>query len=421
MSMMPAPRFGPVILLTALAVSGISLLVVPDWPEAIITVSTVPTGCRITSENGVSWLSPAAIPVPGGGLRIRIEKDGWIPVDTLLHGGDTGAVTVHLGSSFPISISSTPCGASLRLDGVLVGTTPCLVSVDEPGVHSISLYLDNGITVTDSVCIISSTEHEFHFDIPSPAALAEDVPEMLAVPSGFHRVGDVYTGRMEAFLIGRYEVTNEQYAAFLSTVDPGALSDSTCLPGRTFLLDSIAPCNWHQPVTGVPGRGYHVEDGYADHPVTGISREGMQMYCSWLTSRDETGTLYRLPTREEWIVSAAGGLDGPYSWGQAAADDASLNLSDSHEPIMRRCPGITDGFSETAPRGSYPANSWGLFDMSGNVWEACEPGIAMGGSWISDSSDCRIDSSIELGGNQGYAFVGFRIAGVTAESSMNEL
>lgn len=419
--MIPALRSGPVILLTALAISGISLLVVPNWPESIITVSTVPTGCRITSEDGVSWLSPAAIPVPGEGLRVLIEKEGFVTVDTLLYRGDTGAVTIHLGSSIPIRISSFPPGASLHLDGVFIGTTPCLVSVDEPGVHSISLYLDNGISVTDSVCLLGRTEHEFHFDIPSPVALAEGVPEMLAVPSGFHRVGDVYAGRMDAFLIGRYEVTNEQYAVFLGSVDPAALSDSSLLPGRTFLLDSIAPCNWHQPLTGVPDLGYHVEDGYGDHPVIGISREGMQMYCSWLTSRDETGTLYRLPTREEWIVSAAGGLDGPYSWGQAAPDDTFLNLSDSLESIMHRCPGIIDGFCETAPAGSYPANLWGLFDMSGNVWEACESGIAMGGSWISDSSDCRIDSSIELERDQGYAFVGFRIAGMTAESSRDQL
>jgi sulfatase modifying factor 1 len=416
-------RFGkyiPLVLLTAIAIAGVTLLAVPHWPMALVTVITVPSGCHISAADGVEWVSPARIPVPASGIAILIEHDGWRSSEILLDpaGGDT--VTVGLDRFFSLFISSSPSGADVHVDGIESGSTPCTLQVEEPGGHLITLSLDNGTVVRDSVCIISGGVHWFHYELPSGMDAGGNLPGMVRIPGGCYRIGESNTYFAETFLIARFPITNSQFASFLNSVDPYAPADTNAPAGRTLLLDEIAPCNWYQPLTGRPGYGYAVEDCYSDHPVTGISLEGMQMYCDWLTRCAAGGWTFRLPTRDEWMISASGGGPGPWPWGTASPSGELLNLSDSAESILCRCPGLSDGYAATSPVGSFPSNDWGLYDMAGNVWEACMDGSASGGSWISDSSDCRITASIQLDPRLGYAYAGFRpVADITGNVQEN--
>jgi formylglycine-generating enzyme required for sulfatase activity len=106
-------------------------------------------------------------------------------------------------------------------------------------------------------------------------------------------------------------------------------------------------------------------DGNAtgDTPVTGVSYRDAQAYAAWLSRR--TGESWRLPTDEEWSFAAADRLH----------DDA-LGLADDGNPATRwlaryrsEAAGKAERDPEPKPRGHFGANSKGVVDIAGNVWE----------------------------------------------------
>jgi serine/threonine protein kinase/formylglycine-generating enzyme required for sulfatase activity len=156
----------------------------------------------------------------------------------------------------------------------------------------------------------------------------------------------------------------------------------------------------------------------ADHPVVNISRKDAQDFCVWLTERErkderiEQTRFYRLPTDLEWSLMAGlqeeegispGWRDARkqriYPWGIAEPSSGEVvgNLADvtaAATPgvsIDRTIQGYNDGFAYTAPVGSFPANSLGVHDLSGNVQEWVEDeysklgknllGVLRGGGW----------------------------------------
>ena len=80
----------------------------------------------------------------------------------------------------------------------------------------------------------------------------------------------------------------------------------------------------------------------------------------------------RLPTEAEWEKAVRGGLEGhKYSWGDTEPNGTQCNFADKNTNNTWSNMNADDGYKYTAPVGSYPANEYGLYDMTGNVWEWC--------------------------------------------------
>jgi formylglycine-generating enzyme required for sulfatase activity len=95
----------------------------------------------------------------------------------------------------------------------------------------------------------------------------------------------------------------------------------------------------------------------ARHPVTGLNYAQARQYVDWLN--ELTNQRYRLPTEQEWEYAARAGSTTPRPWG------FRIGQNNAH---CRGCTTIRDDRS-TAQVAQYPPNSFGLYDMLGNVWE----------------------------------------------------
>lgn len=141
---------------------------------------------------------------------------------------------------------------------------------------------------------------------------------------------------LAAFDIGRYPVTNTEYAAFVEASE-----------GR-----ESPPRHWEKGA---------VPPEQASHPVVNITWQEAIAYCAWLS--DRLGQKYRLPTEAEWEKAAGWdfheGRKRSYPWG------------DEWNPS--RCNNEASPGQGTTPVGQYSRGGgdspYGVSDMAGNVWE----------------------------------------------------
>jgi sulfatase modifying factor 1 len=218
-------------------------------------------------------------------------------------------------------------------------------------------------------------------------------PDMAWIPGGRFRMGSdehyseeapAHQVAVDGFWIDRHTVTNREFALFVrrtgyvtvaerqpdSAQYPGARSE-VLVPGSTVfvtpprLVDLRDPYQWWR---WVPDADWRRPQGPAssirqlsDHPVVHVAWADVCAYSAW-AGKD-------LPTEAEWEYAARGGLDGqPYAWG-AESTPGGRHLANTWQGEFPMQNTGADGYTGTAPVGSYPANGYGLLDMIGNVWE----------------------------------------------------
>lgn len=189
---------------------------------------------------------------------------------------------------------------------------------------------------------------------------------------------------VDGFWMDRTAVTNEEFARFVKatgyitvaertptlaefpTAPPENLyAGSTVFspPDRPVPLDTqyrwwsyVKNAAWRHP----RGAGSSIHD---HDPVVQIAYEDAEAYAKWAGKR--------LPTEAEYEFAARGGLAGQrFAWGNEMSPDGKTmaNTFQGHFPDNDSG---ADGWAGIAPVGSFPPNAYGLYDITGNVWEWC--------------------------------------------------
>jgi formylglycine-generating enzyme required for sulfatase activity len=234
-----------------------------------------------------------------------------------------------------------------------------------------------------------------------------------------------------SFYLGAHEVTRGQFSAFVR--DTGYRTDAE---------KEGSGCIWKDrgfwPKQGASWRGA----GFAqtdDHPAVNVSWNDATAFCRWLSRKSHRAV--RLPTEAEWEYACRAGTSTVFPWGNDPneghgwANVADTALQAEMGMLAKKWPGFTwhDGHAATAPVGRFRANTFGVYDMIGNVREWCgdwysettysTPGrtvdptgpasgkqrVIRGGSWFCVPMDCRCAGRVMGNPNRRAPDLGFRV------------
>ena len=421
-----------------------------EIPGAELSLQSTDGSSNVTVQADARWM--------GGITSISVIVNGEI-VFTEYYGGKTQAV---LNKNIQLTRSSW---LAIKVDGLPVDvfngcahTAPVYVSLDNTPIHSqvdasyFVNWIDRHITLLDSTSHFDTVEHkkrtfalyregqEIYREIqrtpvePTSVVHGDDTlvsqgMKMIPIPAGKFMMGfnfeetstassqkngsmsnekPAHSVTLSAFEISATEVTVAQFRAFVD--DTGYQTDAERIDGALVYegrkWEKKQDASWMTPY----------QELREDLPVSCVSWYDAVEFCRWLSKK--TGKAYRLPTEAEWEYACRAGGRSTYNTGDNEADLA-------HAAWFR-----PNGNSELHPVAGKRANTWGLYDMHGNVWEWCNDWLGeysaesqidptgpksgtrkvfKGGSWYTNANYCRSTYHYGYPPDSRDISIGFRI------------
>ncbi|WPC76758.1 formylglycine-generating enzyme family protein [Vibrio porteresiae] len=219
-------------------------------------------------------------------------------------------------------------------------------------------------------------------------------PEMITMIRGEYLVGENASRKIyldHAFAMSAAPITVGEFETFVNQT--GYQTDAElkhlCISVNNSEVTPVSDSYWRNP-------GFKQT---ASNPVVCVSKNDAKAYTQWLSK--QTGSVYRLPTEDEWEIAARSGSQSDYWWGDDfGADKANTGWG-----------GSTWSNKSTSPVGSFAPNNLGFVDVVGNVWEWTQDprGMAKGGAWSFSPDMAKASSELFIDPTSAANYLGFRV------------
>ncbi len=354
--------------------------------DARLSVNTIPRGANVQVDGRYRGQSPLTLDLaPDTDYEIGLSKAGYgtatrkVRLAAAARDSISVDLTARTGS---VTVSVSPADATVYVDGSARGQGSTTLSLSSAP-HRIEVRREGYETWTRTITPRPGYPQTVAATLRSEEAIARskiatvtetaDGKALRRVEPGTFTMGSSRSeqGRRanevlvpvtisRPFYISTHEVTNKEFLQFDAEHNSGAAVHATLAADQ--------------------------------NPVANVTWSEAAAYCNYLSTREgltpvyeeRFGDLeailpfpdgYRLPTEAEWAWALRYGATpqaDPYPWGAnwPPRDDAG-NYADrsAAELVPTIIPSYDDGFSATAPVGSFPANALGLYDAGGNVAE----------------------------------------------------